>query len=431
MSTTIAELVYNPYLADPSPMAIPAARGCKPNPWDGGRVPSHLWSVSRAGRSEVTDSLLIEFSKRGLLRLPSRPERYESQERLLADIEAFIKRYVELPVYAVQISAAYVVLTWAADNFEVVPYLRFVGPPSSGKSRALSVLGAICYRATMLGASPTGAAIFRIVDKTRGTLLIDESDVSGAAANDLMSILRAGYQRGRPIPRQTGAQYSTELFDAFGPKVLAGTRNLPDSALESRIITLPMHSGAGGTMPTHLALAQFEREARHLRNQLLRFRFEQAGSIFPDETVQGECSGRVAQIIATLTPFNQSAKFRRQLIAFLTDATDEGLADSEEAAIVEALQAVAVNRASVPLPAVAAAARRILAGRNSHAMLTNKTVASNLRSIGLGVDRSHGQRVVRVNPVVLQSLAQRYGVLSPPSDLGPLPVQPVEAIPGH
>jgi hypothetical protein len=62
------------------------------------------------------------------------------------------------------------------DAFNEFPYLRFRGDYGTGKSRALIVVGSLCYKAYFASGASTVAPIFHTLDLFRGTLILDEAD---------------------------------------------------------------------------------------------------------------------------------------------------------------------------------------------------------------------------------------------------------------
>src|SRR5260221_1173010 len=118
-----------------------------------------------------------DLIKHGVLLLPSAPETFDSVAKLVADIEAYLYRYVDLSERFRRIAAYYVLLTWVYDAFNELPYLRLRGDFGSGKSRALLVIGSLCYKAFFASGASTVSPIFHTLDAFRGTLIFDEADV--------------------------------------------------------------------------------------------------------------------------------------------------------------------------------------------------------------------------------------------------------------
>ena len=74
--------------------------------------------------------------KNDVVLLPSEPEDYGSETRLLDDIQEFIHRYVDVTPLFEKIASYYVLLSWVYDRFNELPYLRLRGDP--GSTRAIS-----------------------------------------------------------------------------------------------------------------------------------------------------------------------------------------------------------------------------------------------------------------------------------------------------
>jgi hypothetical protein len=85
----------------------------------------------------------FDLPGRGAILLPREAASYGSQADLVASIKRFIHRYADLPEFWEDLSAHYVLMTWMYDRFSAVPYLRFLGEPGTGKTRALQVVGAL------------------------------------------------------------------------------------------------------------------------------------------------------------------------------------------------------------------------------------------------------------------------------------------------
>ena len=128
--------------------------------------------------NQVIVPLTDELSRNGVVLLPTEAIEFDSLEDLENEIQAFIHKYVQLTSFGEMIATKYVLLSWVYDRFETIPYLRFLGDYGSGKSRAERVIGNICYKPIFAGGATTTSPIFRIIQRYRGTLIIDEADFS-------------------------------------------------------------------------------------------------------------------------------------------------------------------------------------------------------------------------------------------------------------
>ena len=179
--------------------------------------------------------------KNDVILLPSGPEEYGSEAELVAEIQAYIHRYVDLSPQFERIASYYVLFSWLYDGFNELPYLRVRGDYGSGKTRFLLVVGSLCYKPVFASGASTVSPIFHILDAFRGTLVIDEGDFRWSDDKaDIVKILNNGNVRGSPVLRtevsRTG-EFNPRAFQVFGPKIVATRGLYEDRALESRFIT--------------------------------------------------------------------------------------------------------------------------------------------------------------------------------------------------
>ncbi len=273
---TIIELVYD---ADRRKTALAVSRF-------GG-----LWNVEQQIQIE-TGEILVPYSARNNLitnecvLLPSQPEHHGNKRELLADIEAFLHRYVDLSPLFERIAAHYVLLSWVHDPYNEIPYLRLKGPLGRGKTRGLLAIGSLCYKPFFASGASTISPIFHTLDNFGGTLVLDEADLRFSnATSDLVKLYNNGATRGLPVLRtmpNRHREFNPRAFRVFGPKIIAMRGSFEDQALESRFFTEEMGGRAlRPNIPISLP-ASFKAEALALRNRLLHFRFCHLLSVKPD-----------------------------------------------------------------------------------------------------------------------------------------------------
>src|SRR5437867_6548420 len=233
------------------------------------RLPQYRLVPYSAQNNLITNDVVL---------LPSEPEDYGSETRLLDDIQDFIHRYVDVTPLFEKIASYYVLLSWVYDRFNELPYLRLRGDPGSGKTRFLLTVGSLCYKPIFASGASTVSPLFRILDAFRGTLIIDEGDfrLSDERA-EIVKILNNGNARGFPVLRSEVSgkkgEFNPRAYAVFGPKLVATRGFFQDRALESRCITEEMnHYRLRNDVPINLP-AEHKEEALRLRNKLLLFRF--------------------------------------------------------------------------------------------------------------------------------------------------------------
>jgi hypothetical protein len=184
--------------------------------------------------------------KHAAIRLPGAPVAYGTESELLAEIEAYARRYVSLSDTFAKVAAAYVLLTWVHDAFNELPYLRFRGDYGSGKTRALIVFGSICYKGFFASGASTVSPIFHTLDAFKGTLIFDEADFRFTDEKaELVKILNNGNVKGFSVLRTqvtASKEFEPRAFSVFGPKIVGLRSAYEDKALESRFLKHQLHN---------------------------------------------------------------------------------------------------------------------------------------------------------------------------------------------
>ena len=188
--------------------------------------------IDRDGRTFVPpDAASNSFS---FLSLPDRLGPPVEGLILLADICATISNFVKLRDEDLLVVGSMVLASWFPDCFEAIPYLWVVGPLSSGKTKLLRLLWALCRRGLIAG-DLRGASIYKLMDTWAPTLIIDEFELANTTASkDLLRLLRSGSVPGIPTFRN-GRPFST-----YGMKIIASRQPLDDEALLSRGVLISM-----------------------------------------------------------------------------------------------------------------------------------------------------------------------------------------------
>jgi hypothetical protein len=156
---TMVELIYRPDLRRTSLAIFSAGR------W------TLQEKVDLAG-----DTRLVPFSpgnnliKNEAVLLPSEPKIYGSEAELVSEIQQLIHRYVDFDPAFEKVATYYVLLSWLYDAFNELPYLRLRGDYGSGKTRALLILGSLCYKGFFASGASTVSPIFHTLDAFRGTV---------------------------------------------------------------------------------------------------------------------------------------------------------------------------------------------------------------------------------------------------------------------
>jgi hypothetical protein len=166
------------------------------------------------------------------------PEPVDGAE-VLYGIEAKLRHYVSMPDGSPEITALWVMFTWAIDASEIAPRLFLTSPMRRcGKTTVLDILRALVHR-PQANINVTAAALYNAIDQTQCTLLLDEADNWVSKRGPITSILNAGQSRATAVvPRMIGGvlvEYS--VYAAIAIAALG--RPLP-ATLEDRSIFVRM-----------------------------------------------------------------------------------------------------------------------------------------------------------------------------------------------
>jgi Protein of unknown function (DUF3631) len=145
--------------------------------------------------------------------------------------------------------ALWILHTHVYDRFTVTPRLALRSPvPGCGKTTLLDVITRLAARPAKFDAITT-AALYRLLDETHPTLLIDEADNLGLGLRGngrLRAVFNSGHRKGGMVAIAEKA--SVRRFSTYAPLALA----LPDMfgvlprTLNERSITISLERSDGG-----------------------------------------------------------------------------------------------------------------------------------------------------------------------------------------
>jgi hypothetical protein len=354
------------------------------------------------------------------LLLASEPAEFGDTSRLLADIEEYIRRYVSLSDQAVRIASAYVLLSWVYDAFNDLPYLRFRGDYGTGKTRALLVIGSLCYKAFFASGASTVSPIFHTLDTFKGTLIFDEADFRFTDEKaELVKILNNGNAKGFPVLRTQmtpNREFNPQAFVIFGPKIIGMRGKYDDRALESRFLTVEMEPGRSKGVPINLPDEQKE-EAAQLRNKLLMYRLRNRLSVTLDPSLADpRLEPRMNQILLPLLSVVPDealrAVIRDNAIALQAGIVSERGA-STEGQVLSVLAKLMVEEPGQTVSlADIAGGFAVAHGSDYDRPITNRWIGTVLRRLGIALYKSNGVYVL------MPGQQDRLGALCARYDIG-------------
>jgi len=237
--------------------------------------------------------------------LPSEAKDYGDIQDLIKEIKEFIHEWVDVSPEYETFASWYVLLSWVYDCMPTINYLSAMGDTGTGKSRFLDTIGRICYKAIIGSGGVTVAAVKRIINKWKGSLIIDEGDFKeGDETVELIKLFNLGFERNkRMFNCDKNDPSKLEFFDPYCPKIIARRRQFKDQALEARCLTEVMQQTTNKKISPLLTKKFYEKQAE-LRNKLLKFRFDYYYNINIDKVLEidlGEVEPRIKQATIAFT----------------------------------------------------------------------------------------------------------------------------------
>jgi len=278
---------------------------------------------------DLTYSPIIgeEVYKKAIL-LPSEALEYETDEKLDKELKEHITKWLDVPEDVLQFAIWNIKRSWVYDKFHTLNYLRALGDTGMGKTRFLDTLGYLHYKPIATSGATTAAPIFRVIEKWRGTLIMDEADFGKSdESQDIIKIINLGYEKGKNIMRceQNDAK-NLNFFDPYCPKILATRRTFQDKATESRCITQVMKGTFRKNIPLNLNQSFWDK-VLELRNKLLLWRFRNYNKIDPNKEIDfdlGDLEPRVQQIVTSFVSlFGKDKKQLEKFKVFIQKHQDE------------------------------------------------------------------------------------------------------------
>lgn len=192
-------------------------------------------------------------------------------EELFQCIRDHILSYVDISDTEASLIVYYILLTWFYPKLNTIGYLRFLADTGKGKTRALTVVGDLCFYPLRTGGASSFSGLARTQEKWRGTLVLDEADFNGDKDHQITKYLNLGLQSetiyilsDKENPREQ------EYFSPFAPKVIGMRQAFRDNATEGRLLSIDMHETTRIELPIIL-LDNYHESVISLRNQIARF----------------------------------------------------------------------------------------------------------------------------------------------------------------
>jgi len=283
-----------------------------------------------------------ELAKKVVL-LPTRALSLFTVEEIVLEIKEFVHRYCDIPQDFQNLAAYYVLLTYVYDRLDQICYLSFLGDTGTGKSRCKIAIGALCYTPLLASGGTSSAAIYRLIDKWKGTLLLDEADFSQSdEKQEIVKLLNCGFEKHSPrIVCDKESPTTLQFHNPYCPKIISRRFEYADKALESRCLTLRT-TQTGRQDILRVLPEAFWKDAENIRNKLITFRLvhwekfkNPSTNILSDLKLEPRLEQANTSLAIVLQPFEEFENFKGYLIKKQAELIEER-ANTVEGALVQA-----------------------------------------------------------------------------------------------
>jgi len=195
----------------------------------------------------------------------------DNKYQLYKDLKSYLQTHFDMQdKKEFSIVIAWALGTYVYDVFSAYPRLVFYGPKQSGKSKMLTFLSKLCNN-SQYTIIPSTAAMFRIIQKWKPTLLLDEFNLYSSSENkEVVAILRQGYKKGGQVPRceklrikgEDGSRELQEVvfYDVYCPIAFCGLTINDDQLLDRSIAINLIRSNRINIVNTEIDEKWFDKE---------------------------------------------------------------------------------------------------------------------------------------------------------------------------
>lgn len=195
---------------------------------------------------------------------------------LLDELRNFIRRFVVVSEDALTAITLWVVFTYFFEVAETSPRLAILSPTKRcGKSRLLELLLMLCPRA-ITASNLTPATVFRTIEISGCTLLIDEADTFARDNPELRGLLNSGHTRANAYAirntKNEQQDWYPRRFSTWAPIAIAAIGGLPET-WRDRSIVIRMKRKLRAATVERLTRANIKarEQAAELTSKLARF----------------------------------------------------------------------------------------------------------------------------------------------------------------
>ncbi|KKK80443.1 hypothetical protein LCGC14_2823440, partial [marine sediment metagenome] len=165
------------------------------------------WYDDKTGKIKYCKSFTIGNKKyypqigeeidKEIVKLPTEALEYVDDKTLEKEIWDFSHEWLDIPNDFRQFCIWNTKRSWVFQKFHTLNYLRWLGDAGTGKTRGLDTFGLIHYKPIKTTGSTTPAPLFRVIDKWKGTIIMDEADLKQSDETaDIIKVINQGFEKG-------------------------------------------------------------------------------------------------------------------------------------------------------------------------------------------------------------------------------------------
>lgn len=347
----------------------------------------------------------------------------KDEAKLLADVEEFIRQYLELPDESgYLVLALWILHTYLIEKFNRTPIIYFYGMLETGKTQAGEVIFNLAYKGEF-ETSPTEAVVFRSSEYFKPSLILDELIIWGPAGDkEVARLLKSRYKRGLKVARvdlkHSKGEDEIKYFDAFGPTVICTDQKMPPE-IESRCLLFVMEKNTSPEVEDEID----QTKAQELRDRLTAFRARNLNKDLPDPAKMArrrlqEITRPLQQILVFVAPDREEELKKYVEVVKKMREVEESLTLQGEIvnAIIQIYQDDTVDSGKFLVGDVAAFINK---DRKPKEEIDNRAVGRILKQIGYEPARTKKARAYLFDQEKTLKLAKRFGLETSP--LEPVP----------
>ena len=158
-------------------------------------------------------------------------------EKVLDTVVQYLNKHAILPQGASEAIALWCLASNDIDLFRIYPKLTIYSPEKRcGKSTVLDLVDAFAYK-TLMTSNMSSASIYRVIDKHKPTLIMDEADTYVQGGNsELTGIINSGHSKSKAyVTRCRPKSLDVERLSTWTPMVLASIGKLQSTIMDRSI----------------------------------------------------------------------------------------------------------------------------------------------------------------------------------------------------